>query len=188
MFLDMIVIILVITVVCLIIVVYKHNIKINKINILVNSIYVRKIFKKILVSLFKKYQDKKCIKVFKENNYFSFNFIPQNNILSEEKVNKLNDFKEKYYQIYYQKNNYIQLNFNNVYEKIELNDKFKFDDNSSMMLKNSVNLLVEKKYINLDEKNLILDELHLKEFNVFKKDEDLQKLLKDYFNKNIKTK
>ena len=174
--------VLVIAVVCLIIVAYKHEIKISKMDILVNYIYVRKIYKKILISLFKKYQDRKCIKVFKTNNYFYFNFISQNNILSEEKVKKLNYFKEKYYQLYYQKiNNYIHLNYDKVNEKIDFNDKFNYDDNSTMMLKKSVDLLLEKKYINLDEKNLLLDELYLKDFNIFKNGEEFQKLLKDYY-------
>ena len=181
-FIVTIVTILVIAVVCLIIVVYKINIKVNKMDILVNYIYVRKIYKKILISLFTKYQDTKCIKVFKINNYFYFNFISQNNILSEEKVTKLNYFKEKYYQLYYQKiNNYIHLNNEKVNEKIDFNDKFNYDDNSTMMLKKSIDLLLEKKYINLDEKNLLLDELYLKDFNIFKNGEEFQKLLKGYY-------
>jgi hypothetical protein len=82
-----------ITFVCLIIVVYKLNIKVNKMDILVNYIYVRKIFKKILISLFKKYQDTNCIRVYQKNNYFYFDFVSQNNLLSVEKQKKLNQLK-----------------------------------------------------------------------------------------------
>ena len=182
MFLEFIVTILVIAVVCLILVVYKINIKVNKMDILVNYIYVRKIFKKILISLFKKYKETKCIKVYQKNNYFYFDFVSQNNLLSEEKEKKLNKLKERYYEIYYQKiNNYIHLNYDKVNEKIDFNDKFNYDDNSTMMLKKSIDLLLEKKYINLDEKNLLLDELYLKDFNIFKNGEEFQKLLKGYY-------
>ena len=181
-FIVTIVTILVIAVVCLIIVVYKINIKVNKMDILVNYIYVRKIFKKILISLFKKYKETKCIKVYQKNNYFYFDFVSQNNLLSEEKQKKLNKLKERYYEIYYQKiNNYIHLNNDKVNEKIDFNDKFNYDDNSTMMLKKSIDLLLEKKYINLDEKNLLLDELYLKDFNIFKNGEELQKLLKGHY-------
>ena len=174
--------VLVFAVVCLIIVVYKINIKVNKMDILVNYIYVRKIFKKILISLFKKYKETKCIKVYQKNNYFYFDFVSQNNLLSEEKQKKLNKLKERYYEIYYQKiNNYIHLNNDKVNEKIDFNDKFNYDDNSTMMLKKSIDLLLEKKYINLDEKNLLLDELYLKDFNIFKNGEEFQKLLKGYY-------
>ena len=181
-FIVTIVTILVIAVVCLIIVVYKINIKVNKMDILVNYIYVRKIYKKILISLFKKYKETKCIKVYQKNNYFYFDFVSQNNLLSEEKQKKLNKLKERYYEIYYQKNNnYIHLNYDKVNEKIDFNDKFNYDDNSTMMLKKSIDLLLEKKYINLDEKNLLLDELYLKDFNIFKNGEEFQKLLKGYY-------
>ena len=182
MFLEFIVGVLVFAVVCLIIVVYKLNIKVNKMDILVNYIYVRKIFKKILISLFKKYKETKCIKVYQKNNYFYFDFVSQNNLLSEEKEKKLNKLKERYYEIYYQKNNnYIHLNYDKVNEKIDFNDKFNYDDNSTMILKKSIDLLLEKKYINLDEKNLLLDELYFKEFNIFKNGEEFQKLLKGYY-------
>ena len=181
-FIVTIVTILVIAVVCLIIVVYKLNIKVNKMDILVNYIYVRKIYKKILISLFKKYKETKCIKVYQKNNYFYFDFVSQNNLLSEEKQKKLNKLKERYYEIYYQKiNNYIHSNYDKVNEKIDFNDKFNYDDNSTMMLKKSIDLLLEKKYINLDEKNLLLDELYLRDFNIFKNGEEFQKLLKGYY-------
>ncbi len=167
---------------CLIILTYKLYKRLNKHDISINYIYVRKIFKTIINKLFEKYKNKGCIHVGKNKNYFYFNFIPKNNELSNDNAIKLNNFKEKFYNFYYKRfNSYVHLDYTNVPNGINFIENIKIDEDSVKMLNNCVNLLFTQKYINEEEKVLIFNELYSIDFNIFKADEELQKKLKKLY-------
>ena len=127
---------------CHIILTYKLYKRLNKHDILINYIYVRKIFKTIINKLFEKYKNKDCIHVYKNKNYFYFNFIPKNNELSNDNAIKLNNFKEKFYKFYYKRfNSYDHLDYN----EINFIENIKIEEDSVKILNNFVDLLFKQK-------------------------------------------
>ena len=151
--------------------------KLNGLDDLVKYLYLRNIIKVILASLIIKYS--KDINIFEDNNGFiNFFFIATNN-LSSQNAQILNKFKEKFYNNYYKKlNNYIHLNFED--NKTEPLNYYLFNehDSSNELLKKSLELLMKENIINSIEKEIILKGLINTDFNIYKKEQEIQNLLK----------
>ena len=150
--------------------------KLDGLDNLVKYLYLRKIIKVIISSLIKKYY--KDLIIYKENEFINFKFQETEN-LSSKNAEILNKFKENYYKNYYEKfNNYIHLNFKNSQNGPINYNQFNANDTSNEILKKSLEFLLNEKIINLEEKKIIFDELLDTEFNIYKEDQEIQKLLK----------
>ena len=151
--------------------------KLNGLDDLVKYLYLRNIIKVILASLIIKYS--KDINIFEDNNGFiNFFFIATNN-LSSQNAQILNKFKEKFYNNYYKKlNNYIHLNFED--NKTQPLNYYLFNehDSSNELLKKSLELLMKENIISLKEKEIIFNGLINTDFNIYKKEQEIQNLLK----------
>ncbi len=150
--------------------------KIDGFDNLIKHLYLRKIIKVILANLIKKYYTDLII--YKEKGFINFKFKGTEK-LSPKNAEILNKFKENYYKNYYNKfNNYIHLNFQN--SQIEPPNYFQFNanDSSNELLEKSLVFLMKENIISSGEKDIIFKELFDTGFNIYKEDQEIQKLLK----------
>ena len=150
--------------------------KIDGFDNLIKHLYLRKIIKVILANLIKKYYTDLII--YKENGFINFKFKGTEK-LSSKNAEILNKFKENYYKNYYNKfNNYIHLNFQNSQNEAPNYFQFNVNDSSNELLEKSLVFLMKENIISSGEKDIIFKELLDTEFNIYKEDQEIQKLLK----------
>ena len=150
--------------------------KIDGFDNLIKHLYLRKIIKVILANLIKKYYTDLII--YKENGFINFKFKGTKN-LSSKNAEILNKFKENYYKNYYNKfNNYIHLNFQNSQNEAPNYFQFNANDSSNELLEKSLVFLMKENIISSGEKEIIFKELFDTGFNIYKEDQEIQKLLK----------
>ncbi len=150
--------------------------KIDGFDNLIKHLYLRKIIKVILANLIKKYYTDLII--YTENGFINFKFKGTKN-LSSKNAEILNKFKENYYKNYYNKfNNYIHLNFQNSQNEAPNYFQFNANDSSNELLEKSLVFLMKENIISSGEKEIIFKELFDTGFNIYKEDQEIQKLLK----------